>query len=91
VSTLAARPTRTRHAKFREQSLAVAHQRLMILMLLFSAVAFVIALRLLWLTVFADSALGRANPNLLAPPRADIVDRNGEAVSYTHLRAHETG
>lgn len=83
MSTLAARPTRTRHAKFREQSLAVAHQRLMILMLLFSAVAFVIALRLLWLTVFADSALGRANPNLLAPPRADIVDRNGEVLART--------
>jgi len=55
----------------------------MILMLLFSAVAFVIALRLLWLTVFADSALGRANPNLLAPPRADIVDRNGEVLART--------
>jgi cell division protein FtsI (penicillin-binding protein 3) len=83
VSTLAARPTRTRHAKFREQSLAVAHQRLMILMLLFSAVTVVIALRLLWLTVFADSALGRQNPNLLAPPRADIVDRNGEVLART--------
>jgi len=55
----------------------------MILMLLFSAVAFVIALRLLWLTVFADSALGRANPNLLAPPRADLVDRNGEVLART--------
>lgn len=83
MSTLAARPTRTRHAKFREQSLAVAHQRLMILMLLFSAVTVVIALRLLWLTVFADSALGRQNPNLLAPPRADIVDRNGEVLART--------
>jgi cell division protein FtsI (penicillin-binding protein 3) len=83
VSTLAARPTKTRHAKFREQSLAVAHQRLMILMLLFSAVTVVIALRLLWLTVFADSALGRQNPNLLAPPRADIVDRNGEVLART--------
>ncbi len=83
MSTLAARPTRTRHAKFREQSLAVAHQRLMILMLLFSAVAIVIALRLLWLTVFADSALGRTNPNLMAPPRADIVDRNGEVLART--------
>ena len=83
MSTLAARPTKTRHAKFREQSLAVAHQRLMILMLLFSAVTVVIALRLLWLTVFADSALGRQNPNLLAPPRADIVDRNGEVLART--------
>lgn len=55
----------------------------MILMLLFSAVTVVIALRLLWLTVFADSALGRQNPNLLAPPRADIVDRNGEVLART--------
>lgn len=55
----------------------------MILMLLFSAVALVIALRLLWLTVFADSSLGRANPNLMAPPRADIVDRNGEVLART--------
>ena len=52
-------------------------------MLLFSAVTVVIALRLLWLTVFADSALGRQNPNLLAPPRADIVDRNGEVLART--------
>jgi cell division protein FtsI (penicillin-binding protein 3) len=55
----------------------------MILMLLFSAVTVVIALRLLWLTVFADSALGRQNPNLLAPARADIVDRNGEVLART--------
>ncbi|MEY4890521.1 MAG: hypothetical protein RIQ75_1651, partial [Pseudomonadota bacterium] len=52
-------------------------------MLLFSAVTVVIALRLLWLTVFADSALGRQNPNLLAPARADIVDRNGEVLART--------
>ena len=83
MSTLAARPTRTKHTKFREQSLAVAHQRLMILMLLFSAVAVVIALRLLWLTVFADGALDRTNANLMAPPRADIVDRNGEVLART--------
>ena len=55
----------------------------MILMLLFSAVAIVIALRLLWLTVFADSSLGRTNPNLMPPPRADIVDRNGEVLART--------
>lgn len=55
----------------------------MILMLLFSAVAMVIALRLMWLTVFADSSLGRANANLMAPPRADIVDRNGEVLART--------
>lgn len=55
----------------------------MILMLLFSAVALVIALRLMWLTIFADSALGRVNANLMTPPRADIVDRNGEVLART--------
>ncbi len=55
----------------------------MVLMLLFSAVALVIALRLLWLTVFSDSADGRLNPNALLPPRADIVDRNGEVLART--------
>ena len=58
MTTLVARTDRTRHAKFKEQSLAIAHQRLMVLMLLFGAVACVIALRLLWLTVFSDVANG---------------------------------
>ena len=52
-------------------------------MLLFSAVALVIALRLLWLTVFSGGADGRINPNSLLPPRADIVDRNGEVLART--------
>ncbi len=83
MTTVVARPGRTRHAKFKEQSLAIAHQRLMVLMLLFGAVACVIALRLLWLTIFSDAADSRIGPDGLLPPRADIVDRNGEVLART--------
>ncbi len=83
MTTIVARPGRTRHAKLKEQSLAIAHQRLMVLMLLFGAVASVIALRLLWLTIFSDGADGRIGPDMLTPPRADIVDRNGEVLART--------
>ena len=40
-------------------------------------------LRLLWLTVFSDGANGRLGPDALLPPRADIVDRNGEVLART--------
>lgn len=83
MTTIVARPGRTRHAKLKEQSLAIAHQRLMVLMLLFGAVASVIALRLLWLTIFSDGADGRIGPDMFTPPRADIVDRNGEVLART--------
>lgn len=83
MTALAARQGRTRHAELKEQSLAVAHQRLMVLMLLFSAVACVIALRLLWLGIFSDGYGGRIGPDALLPPRADLVDRNGEVLART--------
>lgn len=83
MTAYVARVGRTRQVEGRDQSLAIAHQRLMVLMLLFSAVAFVIALRLLWLSVFADGANGRGGVDALMPPRADIVDRNGEVLART--------
>lgn len=83
MTVYVARQSRTRHAQLKEQSLAIAHQRLMVLMLLFSAVACVIALRLLWLTVFSDGTDSRIGPDSLLPPRADIVDRNGEVLART--------
>ena len=70
MTAYVARVGRTRQVEGRDQSLAIAHQRLMVLMLLFSAVAFVIALRLLWLSVFADGGNGRGGVDALMPPRA---------------------
>lgn len=78
-----ARPSRTRHAEVKGQSLAIAHQRLMVLMLLFSAVAGVIALRLMWLTIFSGSGDAYAATANQAGARADIVDRNGEVLART--------
>jgi cell division protein FtsI (penicillin-binding protein 3) len=83
VTTLVARPQRTRHSGHRHQTLTTAHQRLMILMLLFLAIGSAVALRLTWLALFADSgAGGRAVVGGLAQ-RADIVDRNGEVLART--------
>ncbi|MFM7028042.1 MAG: peptidoglycan D,D-transpeptidase FtsI family protein [Chakrabartia sp.] len=83
MTATVARLDRTRQAEGKEQTLAIAHQRLMVLMLLFSAVAFVIALRLLWLTAFSSTAEARSAVDAMMPPRADIVDRNGEVLART--------
>ncbi|MGN6122542.1 MAG: penicillin-binding protein 2, partial [Sphingomonas oligoaromativorans] len=50
------RPDRVRLAGQRQQSLALVHFRLMVVMLLFLGVVGVIALRLLWISIFAGSA-----------------------------------
>jgi cell division protein FtsI (penicillin-binding protein 3) len=83
VTATVARVDRTRLAEGKEQTLAIAHQRLMVLMLLFSAVALVIALRLLWLTVFVGGPDSRLAVSGSMPVRADIVDRNGEVLART--------
>lgn len=83
MTATVARVDRTRQAEDKEHTLAIAHQRLMVLMLLFSAVAAVIALRLLWLTAFVGGAEARTIPTGSMPVRADIVDRNGEVLART--------
>ncbi len=82
MTTLVARPQRTRHAGARQTSILLAHQRLMQLMLLFIAGALIIAARLVWLNFDTDGnrvtteALGLA-------ARGDVVDRNGEVLART--------
>jgi len=82
VTTLVAQPPRIRHQGQRQASLVLAHQRLMMLMLLFGAVIAVIAMRLLWLSVMGGG-VDRANPLSLLPARGDIVDRNGAVLART--------
>lgn len=77
MTTLVARPERVRTASQRYQLTAVAHYRLMLLLLLFVAAMMLIGLRLLWLGLFADGPHGPHGPVSLVPMRADIVDRNG--------------
>lgn len=83
MTTLVARPHRTRHAGFRQQSIATAHQRLMQLMLLFMAGALVVAMKLAWLGMVPDRARAGAAEQSLLAGRADIVDRNGEVLART--------
>ena len=63
--------------------LAVAQVRLMILLLLFGAAAFVLLARLSYLAISASPATGRNAASMLVPLRADIVDRNGTPLART--------
>lgn len=82
MTTLVARPQRTRHAGARQTSILLAHQRLMLLMLLFMAAASVIAVRLVWLNFDTGGSRAATNSYGLAA-RGDIVDRNGEVLART--------
>lgn len=82
MTTLVARPQRTRHAGRREQGLALSHQRLMLLMLLFGAATAVVGARLVWLDFAAPGSEPVAPGNALIA-RGDIVDRNGEVLART--------
>lgn len=65
----------------RHPQVALAHVRLMILMLLFLAAAAVIGLRIAYLAAFADGSSNRARASLIA--RGDILDRNGIPLAQT--------
>ncbi len=67
----------------RQAAQSLARQRLVVLLLLFLAVPAVLALRLTDLAVFeAQPANTRATISA-APPRADIIDRNGVELART--------
>ncbi len=83
MTALVARPDRVRLAGQRQQSLALVHFRLMLVMLLFMGVTTVIAGRLAFFALFADRAVsGRAADGML-PARGDILDRNGVPLART--------
>jgi len=82
VTTLVARPERVRLAGQRRQATATAHQRLMILMLLFMAAIVLIGGRILFYAFF-ESTPDRSISSGLLPARGDIVDRNGVPLART--------
>lgn len=82
MTTLVARPARARLTGQRHMSLARAHFRLVLLMLLFLGGIALIFVRLVWLTLFVEPA-GPASAGSMLPPRADIVARNGEPLART--------
>jgi cell division protein FtsI (penicillin-binding protein 3) len=83
VTAVAAPPERIRLADQREESIAIAHYRLMVMMLLVIGVTFAILLKLGWMAAFADPASSRSYASALIPERADIVDRNGVMLART--------
>jgi cell division protein FtsI (penicillin-binding protein 3) len=83
VTALVAQPQRTRHAGYRQQTLATAQQRLMILMLIFAGVAVLIVGRIGWLAFSADGSKMDTAKYGQVPYRGDIVDRNGEILART--------
>ena len=82
MTTLIAQPPRTRALGQRHASLVVAHQRLMIIMLLFVAAVTTISIRLLWLSVATSNTVETGAASLV-PKRGDIVDRNGQVLART--------
>ncbi len=83
MSAVIATPARVRLAGQRQSSIATAHFRLMVVMLLFIGVTGIIASRLVWLSLFEPRPLRNAVPSGLIPERADIVDRNGVPLART--------
>ena len=83
MSAIVASSNRGRLAGQRQSTIATAHFRLMVVMLLFIGVTGVIAGRLAWLSLFEGRPVhgGRLDP--LMPARADIVDRNGVPLART--------
>ncbi|CAN5482834.1 penicillin-binding protein 2 [soil metagenome] len=82
MATIVVRSDRTRVSGERVNLTAIAHQRLMLLLVLFVATTGLIAMRLLWMGVASINAHSTTGPLALLP-RADIVDRNGVPLART--------
>ncbi len=81
MTTLVAQPARTRDPGEKTLALATTHQRLMLLMLLFTAGALVVVAKIAWMGVFAGEARALLTDRALA--RGDIVDRSGRVLART--------
>lgn len=81
MTTLVAQSSRFRDPAERSTVLVIAHQRLMLMMLLFAAVAMVLVGKIVWSGVFADEARKRIAD--AAMMRGDLTDRRGEVLART--------
>ncbi len=81
MTTLVAQPPRTRDAGERATAVATAHQRLMLLMLLFMAGALVLVGKIAVMGVLSGDAQKRLADSALQ--RGDILDRNGQVLART--------
>lgn len=83
MTALVARPARDRFAGKREQSVALVHFRLMVVMLMFAGITAVILFRLAFVWAFSDPGANEGRLAGLAEPRANLVDRNGVVLAGT--------
>lgn len=81
MTTLVAQPQRSREAADRGATIVVAHQRLMLLMILFACGTIALAGKVAWLGAFSGVAVQRLTDAALL--RGDIVDRNGQVLART--------
>ena len=77
MATIVVRHDRLPVNRQRVNLTALAHQRLMLILLLIAAVSMVLIGRLAWMGLFADAGGQLNHVGADLPPRADIVDRNG--------------
>jgi cell division protein FtsI (penicillin-binding protein 3) len=81
MATIILRPESPRAAARRINLTTIAHQRLMLLLILFAGITFFILLRLTWMGIFAGGGPGAVGAGVA--PRVDIVDRNGVPLART--------
>lgn len=83
MATIVVRYDRLPVHRERPSLTAVSHQRLMLLLLMMVSISLIVVLRLIWMGVAADGHSPLDFGVTGAPPRADIVDRNGVPLART--------
>lgn len=83
MATIIVQPGGARAGRQRVNLTAIAHNRLMLLLILFLGITTLLVGRLLWVGFFANGAHGDDTISAFLPARADIVDRNGVPLART--------
>jgi len=83
MATIIVQPGGERAGRARVNLTAIAHNRLMLLLILFLAITAILIGRLAWVGIFAHGNAGDGSLSPFLPARADIVDRNGVPLART--------
>ena len=83
MATIIVQPGGERAGRQRINLTAMAHNRLMLLLILFVGITLVLIGRLAWVGIFTHGNVGDGSVSPFLPARADIVDRNGVPLART--------
>lgn len=83
MATIVVRHDRLPFRRQRPDALAVAYQRIVILLLMLAAVSALLVARLMWMGVATEGGAHMQGLDRSLPARADIVDRNGVPLART--------